>query len=279
MRSQTSSSAGLPTLADPLPAGRDPSNVPIPDPSLMTTKQLIREVSTLRELLEVKLNRLEETTALNRQILDTRISAAEASRDSERQVLSERLHMAVGALEAASTLTRDVLQTRLDGMDKAIRLLQDTADKFPARIDEKIAAVREVHEQRFIALIDTHLEKFSSIQTQFRERDVRTEQSSKDSKVAVDAALQAAKEAVGEQNKSSALAIAKSEASTTKQIDQLAASIGQMTKAFDDKVMDVKERLTRIEGVGQGAGALWGYLAAGVMLLIAVASFLIRVRP
>jgi hypothetical protein len=248
-----------------------PSNVPIPDPSVMTTRQLVREVSTLRELLEVKLARLEETTALNRQILETRIDDIEKARETSRAMLAERLDTRIASVDATANLTRDVLQTRLDGMDKAITLLQDTADKFPARIDEKIAALREVHEQRFSALIDTHLEKFSSIQTQFRERDVRTEQSSKDSKVAVDAALQAAKEAVGEQNKSSALAIAKSETSTTKQIDQLAASIQQMTKAFDDKVMDVKERLTRIEGVGAGASALWGYVAGAVGLLVGLA--------
>lgn len=186
--------------------------VPIPDPSLLTTKQLQREVFGLRELLETRL---------------------------------------VGT-DTTSRLVREIIETRLDGMDKAIRLLQDTADKFPARIDEKITALKEVHQQKFEAMFDTNIEKFSSIQTQFRERDVRAEQSSKDSKVAVDAALQAAKEAVGEQNKSSALAIAKSETATVKQIDQLATLIQSMTKGFDDKIGDVKDRLTRIEGKGEG---------------------------
>lgn len=91
-------------------------------------------------------------------------------------------------------------------------------------------ALREIHEQKLNSLADTHAEKLNRIQTQFRERDVRTERSSKDSEVAVDAALQAAKEAVGEQNKSSALAIAKSEAATTKEIDQLGGLINTMTK-------------------------------------------------
>lgn len=99
---------------------------------------------------------------------------------------------------------------------------------------------------------------------------MRTEQSSKDSKVAVDAALQAAKEAVGEQNKSSALAIAKSETATTKQIDQLGILIQNNTKAFDDKISDLKDRLTRIEGMGQGASAMWGWVAGGIGLLLSV---------
>ena len=207
---------------------RPEDNVPIPDPSVLTTRQLLREINSLRELLET---RLESTTTAN-------------------------------------DLIRSVIETRLDGMDKAIRLLQDTADKFPARIDEKISALREVHEQRFDEISNTHGEKFNSIQTQFKERDVRSDQSSKDQKVAVDAALQAAKEAVGEQNKSSGLAIAKSETATMKQIDQLGVLIQTTTKAFDDKISDLKERITRIEGAGAGMHALWGYVLGAIGLAV-----------
>lgn len=213
--------------ADPQRRDFTGENIPIPDPSLATTRQLHREILGLRELLEVKL----------------------------------------GSSIVDAALIRSIIETRLDGMDKAIRLLQDTSDKFPARIDEKITALREVQEEKLRALETTHGEKFSSIQTQFRERDVRTEQSSKDSKVAVDAALQAAKEAVGEQNKSSALAIAKSETAVTKQIDQLVILIQQMNNAFDDKIGDLKDRLTRIEGGKAGASSLWGILLGGVGLI------------
>ena len=172
------------------------------------------------------------------------------------RLTTEQLNREIAALREvvlrAQLSLREIIETRLDAADQAIRLLQSSADKFPARIDEKIAALKEVHDQRFAEIVNTHGEKFNSIQTQFRERDVRTEQSSKDSKVAVDAALQAAKEAVGEQNKSSALAIAKSETSTVKQIDQLAVLIQNGTKALDDKIGDLKERLTRLEGTGIG---------------------------
>jgi ribosome maturation protein Sdo1 len=163
----------------------------------------------------------------------------------------------------AVSLIREIIETRLDGMDIAIRLLQDTADKFPARIDEKIGSLRAVHEERFV-----------SIQTQFAERDVRTEQAAGAVKIAVDAALQAQKEAVGEQNKSSALAIAKSETSTTKQIDQIGTLIQNNTKAFDDKISDVKDRVNRIEGMGAGAGALWGYALAALGILIGLSRFI-----
>src|SRR5580700_6126793 len=77
------------------------------------------------------------------------------------------------------------IKTRLDGMDKAIDLVRLAASLLPDHVDEKIDALRQVQD-----------EKCNSIQTQFHERDVRTEQSGKDAKTAVDAALQAAKEAV-----------------------------------------------------------------------------------
>ena len=225
-------------MADSEPRRQDAQgeNIPVPDPSLATTRQLHREILALRELLEVKLD--------------------SSTEDAE--------------------LIRKIIETRLDGMDLAIRLLQDTADRFPARIDEKIASLREVQDQKTEALGAKHSEKFSSIQTQFRERDVRTDQVSKDSKVAVDAALQAAKEAVGEQNKSSALAIAKSEAATAKQIDQLGVLFQQTTKAFDDKIGDLKDRLTRIEGGRTGASALWGYLAGAAGLLVSIIVLALR---
>lgn len=174
---------------------------PVPDPTILTTQQLVREMALLRELMET---RFTEAASVN-------------------------------------ALSVKILETRLESMDKAVELLQTSSDKIPSYVDEKLNSLKEIHE-----------EKFNSVQTQFKERDTRTEQTSKDSKVAVDAALQAAKEAVGEQNKSSALAIAKSEASTVKQIDQLGLLIQQMTKAADDKFNDVKERLTRIEGKEQG---------------------------
>src|ERR1035438_1323761 len=62
---------------------------------------------------------------------------------------------------------------------------------------------------------------------------------------ALQAALAASKEAVGEQNKSSALAISKSEASTIKTIDGLTLILQASAKAVDDKFSDLKERLSR----------------------------------
>lgn len=167
-----------------------------------------------------------------------------------------------------NTMLRELIEARLNGNDAAVSLLRTTTDKFPAMVEASIKRLQELHE-----------EKFGSIQTQFKERDTRTEQTSKDSKVAVDAALQAAKEAVGEQNKSSALAIAKSEAATTKQIDQIGLLIQNMAKALDDKIGDIKERLTSIESRGVGIATQkqetnqnWGFIFGAGGLLVALVS-------
>ena len=166
-------------------------------------------------------------------------------------------------------LLREVIDTRLDAMDKAITLLQAYTDKSPsiAVVDESVRQLEKLHS-----------EKFKSVAQQFLERDTRTEQTSRDSKVAVDAALQAAKEAVGEQNKSNALAIAKSEAAFTKQIDQIGTLISTMSKGFDDKIDDIKERLTIRDGHAKGSVDTWAIIvgalgAVGVVVTVILAVF------
>jgi hypothetical protein len=187
---------------------------PIPDPTVLTTQQLQREIATARELTEGKIAGF-----------------------------------------------RDSMETRLNGMDKAVTLLQTQTDRLPAHVVDVVHQLQSLHE-----------EKFKSIEKQFVERDTRTEQTSRDSKVAVDAALQAAKEAVGEQNKSNAMAIAKSEATFTKQIDQIGVLITTLQKGLDDKIDDIKGRLGSIESVKKGAGELWGFIAGAIGLVVAVAA-------
>jgi hypothetical protein len=164
------------------------------------------------------------------------------------------------------TMLRELIEARLDGMDKAITLQQVATDKFPDAIDSAVEQLQELHD-----------EKFRSIAVQFAERDIRTEQTSRDSKVAVDAALQAAKEAVGEQNKSSALAISKSETGTAKQIDQQGMLIQTETRATNEKIDDLKERLTALEGRSQGSSNTWVVIVGVAGLLVAIAAVVVTI--
>lgn len=125
---------------------------------------------------------------------------------------------------------------RLDQMDKAVVLVREAGERIPGHMKEEVGHLKNLHN-----------EKFASIDTQFRERDTRVSEAASTSKVAVDAALSAQKEAVEKQNTANQLAIAKSEAAVTKQIDALVALIATAGKASDDKVSDIKERITRTE--------------------------------
>src|SRR5665213_4442028 len=95
-----------------------------------------------------------------------------------------------------------------------IRPIPDPSTLTTSQLHRELASLRE--------LIEARLDGTDKrIEIQFAERDKRADQAAKDSKSAVDAAFAAAKEAVSEQNKSSALAISKSETATTKQIDSI----------------------------------------------------------
>lgn len=134
-----------------------------------------------------------------------------------------------------------VIESRIGGNEKVVELLQQRCEKMIEDARFSVASLKTHHE-----------EKFTSIQTQFLERDTRTEQAAAAVKIAVDAALSAQKEAVLEQNKSSALAIAKSETATTKQIDQIGITIQNTTSNLNDKIDDVKARMNVIDGRTKG---------------------------
>lgn len=175
---------------------------PTPDPTLLTTRQLIREVDAIKELYEVRFQCVDEGVKLHLEKIDV----------------------------------------RFDGMDKAILLVKEIAQKIPSVVDEKIKALEGVQEV-----------KFSSIGNQFDERDKRTEQLSLADKTAVAAALQAAKEAVGKQQETSDRASTKSELAFTKQLDQIVLMFQADAKSKDDKINDLKEQIVRLMSEKIGA--------------------------
>jgi hypothetical protein len=189
---------------------------PVAEPPALTSEQVDRSLKSLRDLLNTRIDSILQT------------SAAEAR----------------GLLK--------IIETRIGGMDKATELLRENINVVPTEMDRQVSHLREFIVSRIESTQVARDERFHSIDLQFRERDTRTDQSSRDSRVAVDAALQAAKEAVAEQNKSSALAIAKSETATAKQIDQLQTLIKTNNDATNDKINDIKARLDRGEGLTHG---------------------------
>jgi glycyl-tRNA synthetase beta subunit len=163
----------------------------------------------------------------------------------QREIASSRefADMQVSALKT-------FLETRLDGMDKAAQIQATVLSRYPQERDEMISHLQSLHE-----------EKFKSVDMQLIEKDKRIDQTTRDGKVAVDAALQAAKEAAG-----------KSEQNFTKQIDQIMVMISTIQKGFDDKNDDLKTRIQALESTRKGAGDLWGFLVGLAGLAIALAT-------
>lgn len=139
-------------------------------------------------------------------------------------------------LHSVTLSLREILEARIIGMERDIARLQGSVEVCPRLIEERVVHLESLHG-----------EKFRSIDTQFRERDVRTEQTAKDTKVAVDAALQAAEKARSASNESFAIATSKSEAATTKQIDQQGLLITTTTAGLKDQIEDIKVRLSGLK--------------------------------
>jgi hypothetical protein len=182
---------------------------------------------------------------------------------------TEQLRRELGSL-------REILQARLDGMDRAQELLNGDMRRVPSETDKQVQHLRELHET-----------KFDGVQTQFEERDKRTEQLSLASRTAIAAALQAQKESAIAQNESNAASVTKSEGAFTKQIDAIGLLVQSTKIAIESNIADIKERLTSIEGRTMGMTnqqstqhqdsssrvAMVAMIAAIVLALAGVASF------
>lgn len=116
----------------------------------------------------------------------------------------------------------------------------------------EIAGLKELVFSRLDSSDQLTQERFRGVERQFSERDTRTTQSEVASKEAIAAALQAAKEAVGEQAKNFTLSIDKSETATVKQIDAVKQNSETAIAGATSQINDLKERTTRIESLGIG---------------------------
>lgn len=166
---------------------REPfGSVPSPDPTVLTTAALLREIGALRELLT------------------QRVDALESERDRTTGAAKER---------------RDVLNRESQ---------------------EQLRALAEFVELRIAGQAETVKLQFELVERQ------RVEQK-KDTKDAVDAALTAQKEAVKEQTTASERAIAKSETSTTKQLEQQQETVSTAIDALRRSIDEVKERIVEVD--------------------------------
>lgn len=166
-------------------------------------------------------------------------------RPDPTKLTTEQLFREVAAL-------KEIVLTRLECAEESIDRIEEELKCHPEAIKEAIEHLKDMLGARMNGMDTLREEKFASFREQLKERDERFIFATQASREAIEKALLATKEQYAEQNRSSDLATIKSESSFTKQIDQLYTLIQSQAKANDDKFSDVKDRLTRIEGVTIG---------------------------
>jgi len=117
----------------------------------------------------------------------------------------------------------------------------------------EISSLRELMRTSLDGTREITQEKFRSVERYLEQAEGQRVEQKADTKAAVDAALSAAKEAVKEQTIASERAIAKSEAATSKQLEQQSATFSTAIGGVTVALGDVKDRVGKIEYVKQGA--------------------------
>jgi hypothetical protein len=122
-----------------------------------------------------------------------------------------------------------------------------------AQLLRSIATLKELMLTLFTGQENVMREKFASFDTQLGLIERQRVEQKEDTKTAVDAALQAQKEAVREQTTASERAIAKSESAVTKQLDQQTITVNTAFTGVGDGMNDLKDRVSKVENVAAGA--------------------------
>jgi hypothetical protein len=184
----------------------------------------------------------------------------------------EQLQREVSAL-------KELHGVRLEAMDKAIKIAHEDLVRVPTDVQKAVSALHDVLMETF----KIHDEKFSGVQRQFEERDVRSDKTAELNQKALDAALLTAEKAVSKQQESFTVATTKSEASFTKQIEALGVQLTSIVKTNDDKFSDFRQSISRLDTTyaalqsrAAGHGDTWGYIVAGIVVVGIIVDVLIK---
>jgi hypothetical protein len=149
------------------------------------------------------------------------------------------------------------VHTQLAAMEKATDLQHQDMVRVPTLLQTASANLKEILEgelhtqfEKLNGQIDKIYaevsQKFTSVDNQFQERDTRTDQRAGDTKLAVDAAFAAAKEAT-----------AKIEAGFKEQIKALTDLVDTKTAQLAQTIGDLKDRVISIESRASGINSSW----------------------
>lgn len=140
-----------------------------------------------------------------------------------------------------------VLEERFRGIDRANQLLSETVNRVPTDVTREVAHLQSVMDERFSSIETQFRERDTLSVTQFKERDTRAEREARDNKLAVDAAFAAQEKQAVAQNEGNNLAIAKSETATSETIKTNQELSKSEINALRKSVEDTKQRQTEVD--------------------------------
>lgn len=181
------------------------------------------------------------------------------------------------ALEAAIANLSQSTDLQITNLKDVLLRVRDQLDQRPAALIEGVTHLRDLLISEIKKLEAVFEEKFTRIDGQFVERDKRAEQLAIAASTAIAAALQAQKEAVGEQNKSGAAAIAKSESSFLESIRQLNALFANSNQSLDEKITALNKRMDLSEGRNSGYAGLWAFIVGGIGLISVIIGIFVTI--
>lgn len=160
----------------------------------------------------------------------------------------ELMYREIRQLEEKTGLHFDTIREQFKSYDEAVKLLQEFANRQPTTeaVNENLKALKELTLTQIVGLkelINARLEG---------------------SAIALSAALTTQKEGSD-----------KIERNFTEQFRNSAANITTLTKNFEDKISDVKDRFNTSQGRGQGVNAALAVAGTVLMLAIGIAGFFI----
>jgi hypothetical protein len=209
-------------------------STPKPDPTVLTTEALLREIGALRTLIDQRI-------AATELLFDTKIMLGREGGMSLRELLEEKL----ASVRTQFELVERQRQEQKSDSAQAIVTAMAASDK---AIGEQADAVEMMMKKSSATL----QEKFISVDTQFELIERQRVEQKMDTKAAVDAALAAAKEAVKEQTTASDRSITKSETATSEQLKQMNVTFTTAIQGIATPISDIKDRVTALEAVRLG---------------------------
>lgn len=187
--------------------------------------------------------------------------------------------LTTAALKTAMDGLRELAEQRFRAIEAEIALNKTTVDKTDDRLVLRLDNIPTRIDAAFAQLQRLTDERFKAVDQQFAGRDT-----------ALSAALLAQKASVDDQNRANAAASQKAETATTKQIESIQTLLASQAKAIDDKISVLSGNIAEVRAlltgsVGSATGRqsgqsdLWGYLIGGLGIVVAIATFAMRMRP